>query len=407
MPAVAAHSVSPAAGGLVNYQVIGDAHVLGAVHFPCQAPGAPLPCYGPDQVRAAYDIQPLLDAGITGAGRTIVIVGAFQSPTIRQDLALFDAVWGLPGANLDIVAPDGLTPFDGSRLQVGWAVEISTDVEWAHVVAPGAHLVLVLAKSEKDPDMLRATEYAINHRLGDVINQSFGEAESCADPKLVRHEHAVFEKAAERGITLLASSGDFGAANLLCDGSGLASTASVSTPASDPNVTAVGGTRLVADPASGAYMSELGWGDAFGASGGGFSSLYRRPEYQGHSLNQHRMRGVPDVAYSADAYGSTIVAFNGHFGAVIGTSAGTPQWSGIVALSEQAAHHRITELNTRLYSIARSRPHAPAFHDITAGNNGFAGVAGFAAGPGWDAVTGLGSPDVANLVRLLSRPEED
>jgi subtilase family serine protease len=402
IPAVAAHSMSPAAGGLVGYEAIGDAQNLGLVRFGCQTAAAAFPCYGPDQIRAAYDIQPLLDAGVTGAGQTIVIVDAFQSPSLRLDLANFDRVWGLPAANVDIVAPDGLTPFNGSPLQVGWAIEISLDVEWALVVAPGAHIELVLAKSEKDADMLRVTEYAIDHHLGNVITQSFGESETCADPNLLRQEHAAFARAASSGIALLAGSGDFGATNLLCDGSGISTVASVSTPASDPNVTAVGGTRLVADPVSGAYGSESAWGDVFGASGGGFSSLYRRPGYQAPFIDEHRTRGLPDVAYSADAFGSTIIAFGGRFGAIFGTSVGTPQWAGIATLSRQLAGHRLPPLNDRLYRIARSRQYRVAFHDITTGSNSFAGVTGFSAGPGWDAVTGLGSPDVAKLVRLLS-----
>jgi subtilase family serine protease len=403
---VVAHSMVPAAGGLVGYQALGDAHSLGAVQFGCQDAAARFPCYGPDQIRAAYDIQPLLNAGVTGAGQTIVIVDAFQSPSLQLDLANFDGVWRLPATNIDIVAPDGLTPFDGSNLQMGWAIEISLDVEWAHVVAPGAHIELVLAKSEKDADMLRVTEYAIDHHLGNVITQSFGESEACADPKLLRQEHAAFDRAAARGITLLAGSGDFGATNFLCDGSGKATVASASTPASDPNVTAVGGTRLVADPVSGAYGSESGWGDMFGASGGGFSSLYKRPTYQASFLDEHKARGLPDVAYSADAFGRAIIAFGGGFGTIFGTSVGTPQWAGIAVLSRQLAGHRQLSFNDSLYRIARGEEHRTAFHDITSGSNSFAGVTGFSAGRGWDAVTGLGSPDVAKLVRLLSEGDD-
>jgi subtilase family serine protease len=398
--------MSPSTGGLAHYEAIGNAGNLGLVRFPCQTPTAPVPCYGPGQIRTAYKIEPLLDAGINGAGQTIVIVDAFQSPTIRQDLALFDSVWALRFGSLGIVAPDGLTPFDGSPLQVGWAIEISLDVEWAHVVAPAAHIELVLAKSAADADLLRATEYAINHHLGNVITQSFGEAESCADPKLLRQEHALFERAVSEGVTLLAGSGDFGATNLLCDGSGIATVRSAATPASDPNVTAVGGTRLIANPVSGAYMSESGWGDMFGASGGGFSSLYKRPGYQAPFIESGARRGLPDVSYSADAFGSTIVAFGGQFGAIIGTSVGTPQWAGLATLARQLAGHRLPPLNVRLYRIARSESYHQAFHDITTGNNSFAGVSGFSARRGWDPVTGLGSPDAATLVRLLAEGDD-
>ena len=407
---IAAHAMTPAVGGLVQYQAIGDAQDLGAVHFPCQVAGSPMPCYGPDQVRAAYDIQPLLSSGIDGTGQTIVIVDAFSSPFLQGDLANFDGLWGLPAANLDVVAPDGQTPFDGSMLQFGWAVEISLDVEWAHAVAPGAHLVLVLSKTEQDADMLSATQYAIDHELGHTITMSFGESESCADPALLRAEHAAFERAASRGITLVSGSGDFGATNQLCDGSGgLMSARTATTPASDPDVTAVGGTTLVANPVSGAYTAETAWNDPCvhphvpcGASGGGFSAVYMRPGYQAHAVRDNASRGLPDVAYSSGLFGNAIIAFGGSFHGITGTSVGTPQWAGIAALSEQVAGHRLPQLNIRLYHLAKSRDYAIGLHDITTGNNSFAGVNGWSAGAGWDPVTGLGTPDVAKLVPLLT-----
>jgi len=163
--------MTPAVGNSGQYQDLGTAEDLGSVHFRCQLPSSPRPCYGPDQIRAAYDIQPLLNAHIDGTGTTIVIIDAFSSPTIQADLNLFDRVWGLPDASVDIAMPDGTPPFDA-----GWAHEISLDVEWAHAVAPGAHLQLVLAKSSDDVDLLSATRYAVDNNLGDVITQSFGEA---------------------------------------------------------------------------------------------------------------------------------------------------------------------------------------------------------------------------------------
>ena len=397
-PAVAAHVMTPTAEGLGQYQDLGDVNALGG-GLPCHAPL----CYAPNQLTTAYDIQPLHDAGITGAGTTIVVIDAFSDPFITQDLQTFDSMFGLPAATPDIVTPDGVPPFN-----TGWAVEISLDVEWAHVVAPGAHLELVLAKSSSDADLLSATRYAVDHNLGEVITQSFAESESCADPELLRQEHAVFERAAAKGITLLAGSGDFGATNLLCDGSGIASVASVATPASDPDVTAVGGARLILDQ-NGNYAGETAWNDGLGcarsnacAGGGGFSSVYRRPGYQAPFIDSNAARGLPDVAYAASSFGSMYFVIMGHLGAIFGTSGGTPQWAGITALARQMAGHRQSQLNIRLYHIAKSDAYADAFHDITTGNNSFAGVTGFSAGPGWDAVTGLGTPDVAKLVPLLA-----
>ena len=403
-PAVVSHPMMPATGGLAHYTPMGDFQPLGSVHVLCQVPGSGLPpCYGPDQIKTAYDIQPLLDSGVDGSGRTIVIVDAFSDPFLQRDLAMWDHVWGLPDANLAVVAPDGTTPFDITNpLQFNWALEISLDVEWAHVVAPGANLVLVLSKTEADADMLRATEYAIDNGLGDVITQSFGESESCADPALLREEHKAFERAASRGITLVAGSGDFGATNLLCDGRGLANTATAATPASDPDVTAVGATRLVAGLVSGTYVGETAWNDQFGASGGGFSAIYHRPGYQAQFNGDNGARGLPDVAYSGDLIGGAIVAFAGMAGVLFGTSVGTPQWAGIAALVAQASGHRGPQLNIRLYHLAKSDAYTVGMHDITTGNNSFGGVQGYSAGPGWDPVTGLGTPDVAKLVPLLS-----
>ncbi len=407
----------PAVGSGARYQFIGNSEPSGLVRFGCQRPAATFPCYGPDQIRTAYDIQPVLNQGITGAGRTIVIVDAFQSPTIRQDLALFDQVWGLPNPTFNIIAPDGLTPFDpNDGNMVGWSAEISLDVEWAHAIAPGATIDLVLAKSNADADILSATRYAINHNLGDVISQSFGEAEACMDPKLLKRQHSLFNQATAKGITLFASSGDQGSAQPTCDGASFMKSAS--TPASEPQVTGVGGTNLVADRnpdlhATGVYQSETVWNSEFGASGGGFSTIYKRPGFQDAAVKQSQQRGVPDVAYDGDVRGGVIAAWGVPFGVGAffifgGTSAGSPQWSGIIALADQKTNHRLGAINPGLYEIAQDEEqYGRAFHDITAGNNGCTllvcgiVVPGFSATTGWDAATGLGSPKVANLIGLL------
>ena len=376
-------------------------------------------CYHPSQIRAAYDIQPLLNKGINGSGQTIVIIDAFQSPTITSDLKLFDGLFGLPDPTLNIIAPDGLTPFDGnSPDQTSWSGEISLDVEWSHVVAPNATIDLVLAKSDQDADLLSATQYAINHNLGDVISQSFGEAEACADPRLLKAEHAAFEKATAKGITLVASAGDFGAAGT-CDGSSFFLAAG--TPASDPLVLSVGGTQLNATYPDGTYQSETVWNEfaTFGISndvgGGGFSTIYSRPAYQAFTHGtRHGQRGVPDVSYDAAVNGGVLGVWScpvaegdGCDGATPfvfifgGTSAGSPQWAGITALADQAAGRRLGFVNLGLYLLANSPLYHSDFHDITSGNNTFDGVTGFTAAPGWDAASGLGSPDVGHLLSIL------
>lgn len=404
----AASGMTPAIGVSPHYVVAGRAASNGdATTFSCQLT-SPAGCYGPAQIRAAYGIDKL---GIDGTGRTIVIVDSFQSPTIQHDLSTFDSLFGLPDPNLHIIAPDGLTPFDQNDAnQVGWAGEITLDVEWAHAVAPGAAIDLVLAKSNDDADILSATRYAVDNNLGDVISQSFGEAEQCMRPDLLNAQHALFAQAVAKGITLLASSGDQGAAQPTCDNTSFFKAAS--TPASDPNVTGVGGTRLVADGLTGAYQSESVWNepDFASAGGGGFSVEYGTPSYQ-RSLRLPS-RGVPDVAYNAAIIGGVLAVWSSsgqgtnlvfRFG---GTSAGSPQWAGLIALTDQLRHGRIGSINTALYALT----HSPAlyqalFHDVTVGDNTYHGdvtVTGFAATPGWDPASGLGTPRADKLVPTLA-----
>jgi len=401
-----AHVFTPAIGAQARYVQVGAAAPDRT--FSCQNATYPIHCYAPQQIRNAYDITPLLNKGITGTGRTIVIIDAYQSPTIRTDLALFDRVFGLPNPTLNIIAPDGLTPFDQTDPnQVGWAGEISLDVQWAHAVAPGATIDLVLAKSNQDADLLSVTKYAVDNNLGDVISQSFGEGESCADPAILAQEHQVFEEATNKGMTIFASAGDSGAAQPTCDNS--AYFLSASTPASDPLVTGVGGTTLNADLTTGAYGSESVWNDDYGSGGGGYSTVYKRPDFQAPVVKDSHMRGVPDVSYNAGVNGGVLAVWSSNpvlpgtplifiFG---GTSAGSPQWAGITALADQEAGGRVGFLNKTLYHIGNHKDYSAVFHDVTAGNNSVAGITGYSAVSGWDAASGWGSPDVANLVPLL------
>src|SRR5262249_36316552 len=158
-----------------------------------------------------------------------------------DDLHTFDTTFGLPDPVFQQVAPDGLTPFDpNDGNQVGWASEIALDVQYSHAMAPDAKIVLVLAKTNADTDLLSATKYAVDHNLGDVISQSFGGNENCEDRKLVNKEHQIFMNATRKGITLVSSTGDQGAAQPTCDGNSW--TQVTQTPAADPLVLTVGGT---------------------------------------------------------------------------------------------------------------------------------------------------------------------
>jgi subtilase family serine protease len=337
----------------------------------------------------------------------------------------------LPAANLTIVAPDGLTPFDpADGNMVGWSAEITLDVTWAHAIAPGARIVLVLAKTNEDSDILSAIQYAVAHNLGDVISMSFGANESCEDADVVAAYHDVFVQATQKGITLFASSGDQGAAQLTCDGESW--TRAVSHPASDPLVSGVGGTELhaadyclpalgcdpAANPAFGTYQGEIVWNEFDSeATGGGVSVVFDAPPYQKSAVKASG-RAVPDVAYNA-AINHGVLMFwsadldpnNIGFYLIGGTSAGSPQWAGILAIANQVAGQRLGYLNKAFYQIRQTPPnYSPSFHDITSGNNSVIEldadnnevvVAGFVAGNAWDATTGIGSPKVDGLIGRL------
>ena len=399
-----------------------------------QGPGA-IVCYSPQQIQKAYGVDKLLNHGLSGSGRTIVIIDAFQNPTMAIDLAAFDSTFGLPAPVLNIIAPDGLTTFNpGNADMVGWAGEIALDVQWSHAIAPGAKIDLVLSKSDEDSDILSATKYAVDHNLGDVISQSFGENENCVDPAIIKGEHKVFANAAAKGITVFASSGDEGAAQLTCDGSSWTQVAS--SPASDPLVTGVGGTELLAAfdcaggcvaPAksAGTYESESALNEAPGlwtegsfSTGGGFSDLYKRPAFQdGIRGIPRNTRGVPDIAYNG-AIGHGVLASCGACAGLTtpafyvfgGTSAGSPQWAGLTALADQLGHHRVGDINPALYALG-GLGSALTLHDVKDGNNSVSepdatdtlvDVAGFNAGRNWDATTGLGTPRADLLVPYLA-----
>jgi hypothetical protein len=150
-------------------------------HFTCElrAFATGRVCYGPDAIRAAYGLKDLLAAGFNGQGQTIVIIDAFGSPTVEQDLAKFDTIFGIPAPpSFTQIHMPGSKPFDYTDLnQVGWAQEVSLDVQWSHAIAPGAKIIVVAAVDNSDPNILDAQNYAISHKLGFIISESFGESE--------------------------------------------------------------------------------------------------------------------------------------------------------------------------------------------------------------------------------------
>jgi subtilase family serine protease len=414
--------VIPEISSPLAYQYVGradQAHPAAGYLFTCQQPGSSPNCYTPQELAAAYDIP----GKLTGAGQTIVLIDAFGNPTLSQDVASEDSTFGLPPAHISVVYPSGKPAFSANNAdEVSWTGEISLDVESAHAVAPAAKIDLVIAKSDRDPDMLSALKYAVSHHLGQVLSQSFGEAESCEAASIRNADHALFEQAEARDMSVFAASGDSGAAMPSCNGKSYLK--SVALPAADPLVTSVGATSLVASQPNGGYKSETAWNDEYGSSNGGYSDLYRRPSYQnGFVSSSHR--GVPDVSYSGDVNNGLLISWSqgdpSQVGSVYefgGTSAAAPQWAAIAALANQNARHPIGFLNAKLYALAHSR-YSTVFRDVTQGNNtvvtgsgtslpgdptndnAVVHVSGYSAGRRWDAVTGLGTPVVARLLQYL------
>ena len=393
-----------------------------------------LACYSPAQLRRAYEMGPLYAAGLTGKGRTIVLVDSFGAPDIAGDLATFDRGFGLPAPpKLTIIHPDGpQPPFDArNATMVGWAEETSLDVEYAHAMAPGADILLVetpVAESEGlagIPRIVEAENYVLRHHLGDVISQSFGATEGTFPSKAsLLLQRSAFVNARADHVTVLASSGDTGVSNYKNATETHLYTHRVNSwPSSDPLVTSVGGTQLHLAANGVRLRPDSVWNDTRTlasptAGGGGLSDAFGRPAYQ----NQVKrvvgsQRGTPDVALSAAVDGAAIVYLGAYaatpqpagYYAIGGTSEAAPLLAGVVAVADQAAGHDLGFINPRLYSIAAA--HEPGRVDITTGNNTVSfrqngvehTVTGYAAVPGYDLASGLGTVNGDALVHELAR----
>jgi len=398
-------------------------------------------CYEPAQIQQAYDLPSLYASGVTGRGTTIVIVDSFGSPTIRHDLKVFDTTFRLPAPpKFTIIQPVGKVPgYDPNNSDmVGWASETTLDVEYAHTIAPGANILLVETPvSETEgvhgfPEIVKAEEYVIRNHLGDVISQSFSATEETfPNPAAVQALRGAYQLAARNHVTVLAASGDSGAADVKLDESTYYPFPVTSWPDSDPLVTAVGGTQLHFT-ARGKPAAATVWNDTYNpaanefaagnagpnplAGGGGRSVLFGRPGYQnGNGVESAvgRHRGVPDISMSAACNGSvdTYGSFGGTpagWSPACGTSEATPLFAGIVALAAQVAGHPLGPVNPALYRLAAL--HARGIVDITQGNNTVSftqggrqhTVRGFTAARGYDLASGVGTVDAAYFVTELA-----
>jgi subtilase family serine protease len=272
-------------------------------------------------------------------------------------------------------------------------------------MAPDATINLVVARDNSDSTIFRVLTYAVKHNLGDVISLSFGENENCVDSFLRLAEHRLFQEATSKGMTLLASTGDFGSAQLACDNNAFEK--AVSFPADDPLVTAVGGTTLNADAETGQYIHETVWNEsnAFNrASGGGYSRIYRVPAFQRGLLSEVVGRGVPDIALNASINGGVIVLESPRatdqptINIMGGTSAAAPELAGLIADGVQMAHHCLGLVNPALYRLGTSSTYNLVMNAITSGNNILlsSGFNGYRAAPGRNAATGRSVPASAD-----------
>jgi len=406
----------------------------------CQAFFA-APCYQPSQIQTAYNEQPLFTSGITGAGQTIVIVDSFGSPTIQSDLATFDSTFGLPAPpSLKILQPAGkVPPFKANNAnELGWAGETTLDVEWSHVMAPGANILLVETPVAQTvgtagfPQIIEAENYVINHHLGQVISQSFATAEETfPSAASINGLRSAYINAVKKHVTVLASTGDQGATNW----SNAAETQlytypTVGWPASDPLVTAVGGTQLALLPGGGERAQpDRVWNNSVNyafnnvffdtpgpvpwAGAGGVSAVFPRPSYQdGVASVTGDHRGVPDISMSAACDGlvttyQSLPGTTAGWYVDCGTSEASPLFAGIVALADQEAGHSLGFINPALYAL--SAEHAPGIVDVTKGNNTVSfiqdnhlvTVQGYHAGPGYDLASGVGTVNAALFVPEL------
>lgn len=435
-------------------------------------------CFNPVSMANSYNYASLLASGNGGQGKTIAVIDSYGSDTIAHDLHVFNQAFGLqpmcgeegvtctPGMPTFSVlslqgspattAPPPQSMGTGMENKAGWALETSLDVEWAHATAQKANIILVTTPTAETqgmqgiPQMMRAIQYVVDNHLADVISMSFGTGEGAFHDGLASllNNRQGFIDAQTNRVTLFASSGDGGTTNMMKEpvkNPAAIPYPSVQWPASDPLVTAVGGTYLCMDAATGlsvdttspparcrpALNPDLGRETGWVLSGGGYSILFPRPAFQntlppgstfvGSSVGapgpNSNMRGVPDIAYDASATTGVLVYITlppydtsglvcgstpcstGWY-VVGGTSASAPQWAGLIAIADQMAGHNLGYINPALYSIASDpTKYANDFFDVVGNcNQTTPTIPGYCASPGWDAVTGLGTPNAAKLL---------
>ena len=380
--------------------------------------------FTPTQISAAYGFAGLTFVSGTvaanGAGQTIAIVDAYNDPNVQADLKVFDTQFDLAAPpSLKVVGQTGAASLPSTNPD--WAGEIALDVEWAHAVAPGAGILLVEAKTDNTDDLLAATNYARSAAGVSVVSLSWGGSEfesgyNGGESAQQTADDATFtEPVGHQGVTFVSAAGDSGQQS------------GVQWPAASPNVVSVGGTTLTLTSAD-AYGSETGWS----GTSSGYSQVESEPAYQ-NRVQSTGLRSVADVAYDGDpntgvaVYDSLLDAGVSGWQEVGGTSAGTPQWAGLIAIADQG---RVIAGTTTLNGPTQTLPdlydlyaapgatgyaaYADDFHDVASGGSGGyhfrhgpGGSTTNTAAAGYDLVTGLGSPQAAAVVADLATNKAD
>lgn len=354
--------------------------------------------YTPPQVAQLYDFP----ADVNCTGQCIALIelgGGYNSLNINQ----YFANLGLPAPTVTSVSVDrGANQPTGNPN--GADGEVDLDIEVAASMAHGAKVVVYFTPNT-DAGFLNAINAAAHDQSNkpSVISISWGGPESSWTVQAMHVMNTALENAAALGVTVCCAAGDNGSADGVNDGA-----FHVDFPASAPYSLACGGTRLTGS--GNTIVSETVWNDGpnGGATGGGVSAVFPLPSWQANanvppSANPGggRGRGVPDVAGDADPATGYEVLVDGQQFAIGGTSAVAPLWAGLVAIANQTIGHSVGFINPILYSVPGQDN---AFHDITKGNNDINQVGDtYQAGPGWDACTGLGSPNGRNVIEALSQ----
>ena len=319
-------------------------------------------------------------AGIEGAGTSVALYEL--EPHLSSDISAYQSCMGTD-------VPVTSTTVDGGAGSGAGEGEAALDIEDVIGLAPGASID-VYTGPNTDSGAYDTYSAIISADTSQVISTSWGLCEAAEGSAAASSENTLFQEAASQGQSVFAAAGDSGADDC---GDG---TASVDDPASQPDVTGVGGTTLASETGA---ASQTVWNDGAGngAGGGGVSELWSMPSYQTPFAVQSGDREVPDVSADADEDTGYVVDYDGSWTAIGGTSAAAPLWASVAALADTACGAPIGLANTALYDAAAAH-YAADFDDVTSGNNSYDGVTGFSAGSGYDMASGLGTPQVASLV---------